>query len=49
MSIDRMIDELAALEHDIADEQASVARLRAQADALRTRIEYALVTLTRGA
>ena len=49
MSIDRMIDELAALEHDIAEEQASVSRLRAQADTLRMRIEYALISLRRGA
>ena len=49
MSIERMISELADLEHDIAEEQAVVARLKAPADALRLRIEYALVSLRRGA
>jgi hypothetical protein len=44
-----MISELADLDHDIAEEQAVVDRLKALAQALRLRIEYAMVSLKRGA
>jgi hypothetical protein len=48
MSVEQMIAELADLEHDIAEEQAVADRLKALAQSLRLRIEYALITLKRG-